>query len=77
MTPDPGLSVHKERAEARQEFNRAEIRKLRYLHRRLMFLETKAREDDERRRVGVPHNALEAEALEWVLTDIGFLEEKK
>ncbi len=76
MRVDASKSKYQEDPETIGEFSRDEKRKLRYLLRRLRFLETKVRElggmaSDESG--GAAHAEWEMEALEFVLTEVGFL----
>ena len=81
MRVDATRSVFHESASARVEFDRTEIRRCRYLLRRLRFLETKVRETggmaEDDPTGGAPHAEWEMEALEWVLTEVGFLDENR
>lgn len=71
MNVDASLSRYSEHPDARREFTRAERRRLLVVLRRLQFLEHKEREVE-----GLlnPHTEREIEALEWVLTELGFLQ---
>lgn len=80
MRVDVSLSVYHEDTTARKEFDRKEIKHCRYILRRLRFLEAKVREtgniaDDVNG--GAMHAEWEMEALEWLLTEVGFLSEDK
>jgi len=71
MKVDASQSVYHESAGARSEFNRVELRRARYLLRRLRFLEAQVRENggmaDAGGSGGAVHAEWEVEALEWVL----------
>lgn len=77
MKIDADKSRYRESPEARKEFNRAEIRSLRLLLRRLRFLEAQVRESgglqDGSGSGGAAFAEWEVEALEWILTEVGFL----
>ena len=75
MKVDPDQSVYHEADNALSEFSREEIGHLRYLLRRLRFLEAQVRETGGRAsgRAGGIHAELEVEALEWILKDCGYL----
>lgn len=81
MKVDASLSVHHEASSARNEFNRAELKRMRLLLRRLRFLEAQVRESgglqDGNASGGAVFAEWEADALEWVLTEVGFLAEKE
>ena len=80
MRIDPALSAYHEAPEAREDFNRTELRSLRLLLRRLRFLEAQVREtggmEDGQGSGGAAFAEWEIEALEWILTEVGFLPEK-
>lgn len=78
MRVDPDLSVYHEAESAVQEFDREEIAHLRYLLRRLRFLEAQVRETGGRAsgRGGGIHAELEVQALEWTLKEVGYLPEQ-
>ncbi len=80
MRVDPNKSRYQEDRQARTEFSRPEMRRLRYLLRRLRFLEAKVEENggmDSADSSGGAHAEWEMEALEWILTDVGFLETRE
>lgn len=81
MKVDAERSVHQEAPEARSEFSRVEIRRLRFLLRRLRFLEAQIRETggvlSTDSSGGAAFTEWEAEALEYVLTEVGFLAERQ
>lgn len=70
---DTSKSVYVEDPAAVTEFDASELRKLRYLLRRLHFLEHKVRQTGGMAGSGVPHTEWEIEALSWLLRDCGFL----
>jgi hypothetical protein len=78
---DVSKSVYHESPLARDEFNRRELRSLRLLLRRLRFLEAQVREtgglENTSGSGGAAFAEWEVEALEWVLTEVGFLPEKE
>jgi hypothetical protein len=80
MKVDVDQSVYQEAPDARSEFNRVEIRRLRFLLRRLRFLEAQIRETggvlSGDASGGAAFTEWEAEALEYVLTEVGFLAER-
>lgn len=79
MKIDPTLSKYHEDPQARQEFDRVELRHCRQLLRRLRFLEFQINKNGGLANGGANGGAAfaewEAAALEWVLVDIGFLPE--
>lgn len=79
MKVDASKSVYHEAPTARQDFSRAELRRLRLLLRRLRFLESQVRESgglsNPNSNGGAAFAEWEVEALEWVLKDLGFLPE--
>lgn len=81
MRVDVSKSAYHEADTAKHEFDRIELRRLRLLLRRLRFLETQVRESGGLSNGGGSGGAAfaewEIEALEWVLTDMGFLDEPK
>lgn len=79
MRVDAANSRYQEAASVRTEFNRSELNRLRYLLRRLRFLETKIEQlgGMEAGSGGGVHAELELEALEYVLTEVGFIEERQ
>lgn len=80
MKVDAEQSAYHEAPEARNEFNKSELRRLRYLLRRLRFLETSIRDSggmtNSSGSGGAAFAEWEVEALEWVLTEVGFLPDK-
>ena len=80
MKIDVNQSKYHEAPEARQEFNRAEIRSLRLLLRRLRFLEAQVREggglSSGSGSGGAAFAEWEVEALEWIMTEVGFLPDR-
>lgn len=81
MRVDISKSVYREAPTAKHEFSSKELRRLRLLLRRLRFLEAQVRETGGLANGGSSGGAAftewEIEALEWVLTDVGFLDEKQ
>lgn len=80
MRPDVANSRYIEADDVRTEFNRNELRRLRYLLRRLRFLETKIAESGGMAtdvNGGAAHAEWELDALEYVLTEVGFIREVK
>lgn len=75
MRVDPSKSQYHEAPEARSEFNRVEIRRLRLLLRRIRFLENQVRENraSGNDSGGAQFAEWEVDALEFVLTEVGFL----
>lgn len=77
MKIDVSKSAYHEAPDARRDFNRVELRRLRLLLRRLRFLEKQIREsgglDNGAASGGAAFAEWEAEALEFVLTEVGFL----
>lgn len=78
MRTDASTSKYQEHPVAKEEWNRRELRHLRFMLRRLRFLEKNA-EDLSRSNEAQAANAAvfvetELEALEWLLTEIGFLQ---
>lgn len=71
MKVDASKSVYHEADGATDEFNRVELRRARYLLRRLRFLEAQVRENGGMRDAsgsgGAVHAEWEVEALEWAL----------
>lgn len=80
MKIDVSLSVYHEDANARNEFDRRELKHLRLLLRRLRFLEQQVRESgglaNPSASGGAAFAEMEADALEWILKDVGFLPEQ-
>lgn len=81
MKVDTENSIYQEAESATQEFDRTELRRLRYLLRRLRFLETNIAASgglaSESKSGGSVFAEWEVEALEWVLTEVGYLEVKR
>jgi hypothetical protein len=75
---DTSLSRYRERDDAKDEFNRHELRRCRQLLRRLQYLEAQVRDRgglaDPTGNGGAAFAEFEVECLEWVLTEIEFLE---
>lgn len=81
MKVDTSMSIYREHPEASAEFSRKELRSLRLLLRRLRFLEASVAKTgglkDGDSNGGGAFAEWEIEALEYVLTDIGFLDEPR
>lgn len=81
MKVDRSKSLFHEAPSARTEFNRLELKRCRVALRRLQFLEARIREDggltDGGRSGGAAFAEWEADALEWLLDEIGFLAERE
>lgn len=78
MKVDVSKSVYEEAPDARDDFNRTELRRLRLLMRRLRFLEAQVRDvgglQDGNGSGGAAFAEWEVEALEWLLHDeMGFI----
>lgn len=78
---DTSNSIYSESATAREDFDRHELRHARLLLRRLHFLESKVNANGgvgkARGNGGEAFAEWELAALEWVLTDIGFISVKE
>lgn len=77
MKVDTSMSIYSESLTAADEFDRTELLHLRYIMRRLQFLEAQVRERGLSRGArsgGAVHAEMEVAALEWLLTDVGFLD---
>lgn len=79
MRVDTSQSIYHEAPSAANEFDRDELRKLRFLLRRLRFIEGKIAQTGGLRDGGgdgggAAFAEMEVEALEFVLNDVGFLE---
>lgn len=77
MKIDKSKSVYRESALARTEFNKTELKQLRFLFRRLQYLESRMAEN-EASSISTGSGAevfivWEVEALEFVLDEVGFL----
>lgn len=74
-------SRFQELASAKDEFNRAELRRCRLMLRRLRYLDEQIDREgglaNARANGGAAWAEWEVEALEWVLTEIGFLETRQ
>lgn len=81
MKIDVDRSTYHEDPGARGEFNKAELRRLRLLLRRLRFLEQQLREtgglESGNGSGGAAFAEWEVEALEWVLGEVGFLSDRE
>lgn len=79
MRVDPARSIYHEVEYVRSEFSRAEIKRLRILLRRLRFLEAQVRATGgiSSGNSGGVFAEMEADALEWVLNEVGYLAEKQ
>lgn len=80
MKVDASRSEYHEAASARDEFTKRELKSARLLLRRLRFLEAQVAATGGLANGGASGGAAfaewEVEALEWALTELGFLEEK-
>ena len=82
MKVDIKQSIYRESPEARHEFDRMGLKRCRTVLRRLQFLESQIRESGGLAGgAGVSGGAAwaewEADALEWLLDEVGFLAERK
>lgn len=80
MRVDVSQSIYHEDPSATEEFTHREIRRCRLLLRRLRFLEQKVRETGGMAAGGSGGSAFaewEIEALEWALTEVGYLSEDR
>ena len=81
MKVDATKSRYHELPDASEEFSTAELRRLRLLLRRLRFLESQIKSSgglsNGNASGGAAFAEWEVDALEWVLTEIGFLETRK
>lgn len=81
MRVDASKSEYHEDPGARSEFTKPELQKARLLLRRLRFLEAQVRAtgglENGDGSGGAVFAELEVVALEWILTEVGFLAEKK
>lgn len=77
MKVDVSKSAYHEAPNAKQEFNRQELRSLRLLLRRLRFLEAQVAQSgglgSGSGSGGAAFAEWEVEALEWILVEVGFL----
>lgn len=76
---DPSQSVYHEREDAEEEFTPEELRRMRLLLRRMRFLEKQINESGGLASPGASGGAAfaewELEALQWVLTEMDYLED--
>ena len=81
MKVDVSKSAYHEAPEATKDFNRQELKSLRLLLRRLRFLEAQVEQNgglgNGAGSGGAAFAEWEVDALEWVLTEVGYLPEKK
>lgn len=82
MKVNAAQSIHHEDPQARKEFSRSELTHLRVLLRRLRFLETQVRKNGGinapiTQGGGAMHAEIEALALEFALSELGYLKEKE
>jgi len=81
MKVDVSKSAYHEAPEARNEFTKAELRRLRLLLRRLRFLEAQVNVNGGLKNSGGSGGAAfaewEVEALAFALTELGFLQEEQ
>jgi hypothetical protein len=78
MKVDKERSAYHEADDVRDEFNAQELRRLRLILRRLRFLESQVRKNGGLASDGGggAWTEWEIEALEWVLTEVGFLRQE-
>jgi hypothetical protein len=80
MRVDVSQSQFHEAPTARQDFTKPELKRCRLLLRRLRFLEAQVRENGGLAAGDASGGAAfaewEVEALEWILTDVGFLQDE-
>lgn len=81
MKVDVSRSVFHEAPSAKHDFNKRELKNLRLVLRRLRFLEAQVRENGGLAggsgSGGAAFAEWEVEALEWILTEVGFLPEEE
>lgn len=81
MKVDVTKSAYHEAPTAKQDFNKQELRSLRLLLRRLRFLEAQVAQSgglgNGAGSGGAAFAEWEVEALEWILTEVEFLDEPK
>lgn len=81
MKVDAKASDYHEAPHVRDEFNRLELKRCRIVLRRLQFLESQIRENgglaDGGKSGGAAFAEWEADALEWLLDEVGFLADRK
>ena len=81
MRVDARRSAFQEASSAKSDFTRGELRHLRLLLRRLRFLEKKTEQSggltNQDANGGAAFVEMEAAALEWTLTEVGFLADPK
>lgn len=80
MKVDVTHSIYHEAADAVELFDRKELRRCRYLLRRLRFIEAKLEQTGGMARTntgGAAHAEWEVEALEWLLAEVGYLDEAR
>lgn len=78
MKVDTSESAYKEHADAAEEFDPPELRRLRLILRRLQFLEAQVKKNGGLRNGGGASGGAafvewEIDALEWILKEVGFL----
>lgn len=75
MRVDKGNTRYHEADTATKEFDRAELKRLRFLLRRLRFLETNISEHEgtDATSNAAVFAATEVESLEWLLNEVGYL----
>ena len=76
MRVDKGNTRYHEADTATKEFDRAELKRLRFLLRRLRFLETNISEHEgaDATSNAAVFAATEVESLEWLLSEVGYLD---
>lgn len=75
MRVDTSESVYVEHPQVAQDYSLSELRHMRFLMRRLQFLEAQVREADELAG-GAIFAEKEVAALEWLLKEVGYLPEQ-
>lgn len=75
MNVDTENSVYQEAHDVSTEFDADELRRCRLVLRRLRFLEGKARDTERPDSTSAMFVVWEIEALAWMLTELGFLQE--
>lgn len=76
MRIDTSETVYHEAPTAREEFDRRELKHLRWILRRLRFLEVQAKRHENSLDGESVMAEREIEALAWLLSDVGYLIER-